>query len=320
MACVNKEIGLVACLGLILIGCASAAAPAPRLLTSDDVNQLRELDRRSRKEYDDAAQKLAEMGFELNPRAWLVDVVDSYASKLDDMLDLGASIFANCEVGDCSLSDIVQRAERDGNGVSLVILYGDHPVSSYPVNETDFARRLLFAYGLERVRVDNVVNLMRWSHIDKGSPYYSDDVALIDFERINVQGDYSALLKRMLVLTDGGLEIEPVRDFFRVEDLDGAAAEAWLEYSDDGEVIRWNFEVNYDWVDPSFFVLFDQLLAAKQAEAALWSFNDGQSDLFFVASESRANEVADYLKMELRGWRGDRPGNLMREYGGRNDH
>lgn len=136
--------------------------------------------------------------------------------------------------------------------------------------------------------------------------YFSDNVAAIDFEGIANSGDYSSLLYRLSRLGDGVVEVNNAEDRFPwiwLVEL-GLARSVTLEFEFAGAVERWTMVIDQDWVDPLFFVRFDQLVETADPSKRLYSFNDGgQSDLFFIASPSTAADLARLVGEPVRDWR-----------------
>jgi hypothetical protein len=134
--------------------------------------------------------------------------------------------------------------------------------------------------------------------------YLSDDFVVIDFERIENPGDYVNLLTSMCRLGDGVVAVANARDhlppFWLWQFGLGSAS---LDFDFNGAAVHWPLEVEDDWVDPLFFVRFDALIEQTGSGEALYSFNDGQYDLFFITDSQTASELAELVEQPVRDWR-----------------
>lgn len=102
---------------------------------------------------------------------------------------------------------------------------------------------------------------------------------MCDYERIEDHGAYVEVLQRLELLTAGALGADDVRDFVDVEE-----GVAWLEFDCDGERVRWELLVDDDWLDPTIFVRYDDLLAAKGAAVRIYSNHTDYGQVAFIAA------------------------------------
>lgn len=110
------------------------------------------------------------------------------------------------------------------------------------------------------------------------------------------------VLNRLATLTKSLFEISNPSDQTPSLELDNPGP-AKLEFQIKNEKITWIFEVDDDWIDPTLFVQFDKLIEAQNPSLRLWSFNDGQSDLFFVRDTAGAERLAELTGQSLIEWR-----------------
>jgi hypothetical protein len=84
----------------------------------------------------------------------------------------------------------------------------------------------------------------------------SDDVWHFDTECIEDHGSYVAIAERMRDLAQGDLPLTAITDYVDIEE-----GEAWLEFELGGQTLRWEAEVEDDWVDATILTRFAELLA-----------------------------------------------------------
>lgn len=171
-------------------------------------------------------------------------------------------------------------------------------------NEQAAASGLIWTMGREWLP-DNIMELDPREQLAREPVFFSNDVALIDFECIEDDGSYVRLLGELMRLGEGIVAVSNARDSFAsLEVRESGGGEAVLEFEFGGELRRWTMQLDFDWVDPLFFVRFDQLVEAADPTKRLYSFNDGgQSDLFFIASPSTAADLARLVGEPVRDWR-----------------
>jgi len=112
----------------------------------------------------------------------------------------------------------------------------------------------------------------------------SNDLWHFDTECIVNDGDYVRIAERLAGLSKGALAISDVRDHVSIEQ-----SVAWLEFNHHGKRVRWDFEVQDDWVDATVFTRFVQLFADTPS-GARFTYGDlgGQDCLIgFSTNEQR---------------------------------
>jgi len=85
--------------------------------------------------------------------------------------------------------------------------------------------------------------------------FASDDIWHFDTECIEDHNDYVRIAQRLSDLAAGGLPVEEVNDYVEIED-----GEAWVSFRIDGQTVRWDAEVDDDWVDATILSRFAELL------------------------------------------------------------
>jgi len=89
-----------------------------------------------------------------------------------------------------------------------------------------------------------------------------------DFECIEGDGSYVQIVERLERMTDGALGLQAITD--RVSQDGDGHDEAWVEFTREGERVRWEFEVQSDWLDPSVLTLYAELLANSPSDLCVF--------------------------------------------------
>jgi hypothetical protein len=238
----------------------------------------------------EAYSALVGLGFELNSEFTLADAIGYEPPRIPGARYLTSDEFMS-ELG---------TGNTRSEDIYIVTAPGSAEKDSQPAN---MARELVWTMGDQWLPADFYQrDPSSWSELD--GVYFSDAFALIDFERIENPGDYVSLLERMVRLGGGVASVANVRDhlppFWLWQFGLGGAS---VDFDFNGAPVHWSLEVEQDWVDPHFFVRFDELIEQSGSNEALYSFNDGQSDLFFIADATTASELARLVDQPLREWR-----------------
>ncbi|MEM8986288.1 MAG: hypothetical protein AAGC95_06145 [Pseudomonadota bacterium] len=245
--------------------------PGAMRMSSADVDEMRRQNSAKLPKYESAYASLSEIGYRLNDGFSLDEVIGAEADNLNSMLEVGVTVL---------LLDAEQIGPEEDTAPELS-------------EEQEILVDLLWAMGGARsTETDLGYNI----------ELYSNDVSFIDFEMIEDNESYVLLMRDMAALVKNDFSIKPLRSFVSFADVEGKD-EAWLEFSVNDQTRRWDFKVDYDWVDPTFFTRFDEIVETYSPNKRLWSFNDGQADLFFIRNEADARKLADLIGMELRDWR-----------------
>ena len=102
---------------------------------------------------------------------------------------------------------------------------------------------------------------------------------LCDYERVYDDGDYSAILERLEQMTGGALGLASIRDHVDLEE-----EVAWVEFELKGDRVRWDFEVDDDWLDPMILVKYDDLLKNVRSEVRLYSNHTDYGQEAFIGA------------------------------------
>jgi hypothetical protein len=110
---------------------------------------------------------------------------------------------------------------------------------------------------------------------EEQEPWRSHCVSLwhFDTECIEDHGDYKRIAERMAEMAGGSLIIANVQDHVDVEN-----EEAWLSFSCGGKDIKIQCEVQDDWVDPTVFSRFVELLAQSDSSKIYVCYELGGQD------------------------------------------
>lgn len=123
-----------------------------------------------------------------------------------------------------------------------------------------------------------------------------DRLWMCDYERVEDHGAYRDVLVRLEIMTAGWLKLARPMDHVDVE-----AGRAWLEFDFQGQLIHWDFLVQDDWLDPSVFVRFDELLAQAESPLRVYVNNTdyGQSALLAAFTSEEKAEFDKLTKIKL---------------------
>ncbi|MBK1855240.1 hypothetical protein JO972_09750 [Verrucomicrobiaceae bacterium 5K15] len=94
-----------------------------------------------------------------------------------------------------------------------------------------------------------------------------------DTECIEDHGSYVDIAKRMVEMADGSLPLTDIEDYVDIEEK-----KAWLSFKLDGKPIRFDCEVDNDWVDSKVFGHFVNLLAQTDSAKIFFYFDLGGQD------------------------------------------
>lgn len=86
--------------------------------------------------------------------------------------------------------------------------------------------------------------------------FFTDNIWHFDAECIEDHGDYVKIAHRMKDLTGDALPLEDINDYVDIEE-----GEAWLSFQLGGQAIKWEAEVEDDWIDPTILSRFVELLS-----------------------------------------------------------
>lgn len=105
---------------------------------------------------------------------------------------------------------------------------------------------------------------------------------MCDCERIVDDGDYKAVIERLELMTHQALGLTEIKDYVDLED-----EKAWVEFVFHGKTIRWDAQVDNDWLDSSIIVKYDALLKESGSLVRIYSnYKDYGQVAFFAAFTS----------------------------------
>jgi len=106
---------------------------------------------------------------------------------------------------------------------------------------------------------------------------------MCEYERIEDQGAYTEIIKRLELMTDSALGLANIEDFVDID-----TGTAWVKFTYRGKRIRWDAEVQHDWMDPSIIVKYDQLLKTSGKDVRIYSNHTDYGQVAFLAAFSNA--------------------------------
>ncbi len=109
-----------------------------------------------------------------------------------------------------------------------------------------------------------------------------DSLWMCDYERVEDHGAYAEVLERLELMTGSALGLSDIEDHVDVFD-EGVA---WVSFTFGGQPHRWDFEVQDDWLDPTVFVKYDQMLKAAESEVRIYSNHTDYGQVAFLAAFS----------------------------------
>lgn len=120
----------------------------------------------------------------------------------------------------------------------------------------------------------------------------SNNVWYFDTEAIEASGDYVRIAKEMSALTEGSLELTNIQDFVDLEE-----GVAWLSFEWRGGSVRWDLEVEGDWVDSSLFGKFVALLAeADPSKIYIYYDFGGQACMLGCVTREQFKKLEQHLE------------------------
>ena len=125
----------------------------------------------------------------------------------------------------------------------------------------------------------------------------SNSLWMCDYERIDDNGAYQSIIERLELMTGSALALSDISDH-----IDWEQKEVWVQFTYNGEVIRWDAKFDNDWMDPFIIVKYDQLLKKSGSKVRIYSNHTdfGQSALFAVFSEEQIDCFRKLSKIRLK--------------------
>ena len=109
---------------------------------------------------------------------------------------------------------------------------------------------------LESPPFDMILHYLGNEYEDAGENWHasSDDIWCFDTECIGDAEDYVRVIERLASMTRGDIKVADVRA--SIDD------DAWVAFEANGQSIKWEIEVNDDWIDPEVMQKFVSLHAS----------------------------------------------------------
>ena len=108
-----------------------------------------------------------------------------------------------------------------------------------------------------------------------------DPLWMCDYERVEDHGAYVEVLQRLERMTSGTLGLTNMRDQVDLEE-----EVAWLEFDHQGQRVRWEFEVDDDWLDPTILIKYDDLLESSGVQVRIYSNHTDYGQVAFLGAFS----------------------------------
>lgn len=113
---------------------------------------------------------------------------------------------------------------------------------------------------------------------------------MCDYECIEDNGSYAAVLKRLHLMSGRQPAVTEIRDRVDIE-----AGVAWLEFTVQGAKMHWDMAVDNDWLDCRILLQYDQLLS-QYTNMRLYSNHTDYGQVAFIGCFTDA-EFAVFNKL-----------------------
>ncbi|MFC5471281.1 hypothetical protein ACFPPD_21560 [Cohnella suwonensis] len=120
----------------------------------------------------------------------------------------------------------------------------------------------------------------------------SDNIWHFDTECIEDHGDYKAIIERLKKLTN--LDIHNIKDYIDIEN-----EQAWVSFDYQNKTIKWDLNINDDWVDPEIFDKFTNLIS-KESDKTIVMASLGQDCLIAYMNEEKQKELNKLVKYNFQ--------------------
>jgi len=119
----------------------------------------------------------------------------------------------------------------------------------------------------------------------------SDQIWHLDTECIEDHGDYISIIERLKKMT--GIDINHIKDFVDVEN-----ETAWVSFEYNNKQIKWDLQINDDWLDPEIFDKFNQLVRDVTSKRLVIS-SLGQDCLIAYLTPEQLREINKLVKFKF---------------------
>ena len=162
-----------------------------------------------------------------------------------------------------SLSQLGIQLRKGVDIADLIALYDRDHFETMPF------RHLLYAMGREE--------------LSGGRGFASNQVWYLDTECIDGEGVYTAHLERLISMSEGLIVLENIQ-----ESVDTDFNETSVGFFLHGRAHQWEFFSLGDWLDPSLFTKFNQLLESENLPLRIFAGDLGGQDTLLVAIDVRS--------------------------------
>lgn len=130
----------------------------------------------------------------------------------------------------------------------------------------------------------------------------ADRIWMCDYECIEGPGSYADIVERLEAMTGGALGLANIDDRVTSEDVDGKD-EAWVGFDYGTIKVKWEFEVDDDWLDPTVIVKYDELLRDSRSDVRIHVVSPqtefGQAALFGAFTAPQAKRFTELTGIEM---------------------
>lgn len=129
--------------------------------------------------------------------------------------------------------------------------------------------------------------------ISKGDTFVdsSDHIWYFDTECIEDHGVYSEVIERLKKMTE--LDIRNIKDCV---DIDNGVV--WVSFTFDNQQVKWDLQMDYDWLDVGIFEKFNDLIKNKSSKRIVVTSID-QSCLITYLTEEQLRGINRLVKYKL---------------------
>lgn len=137
---------------------------------------------------------------------------------------------------------------------------------------------------------DTVLDILGMHEMDEPFRHYCRNLWTLDTECIEDHGDYVRIARRMVDMSQGSLVLDDIRDHVDID-----AGEAWLSFRFKGREIRFDCQVQDDWVDDRVFSVFDRLMDESDPNKAfVYRSLPGQECLIGCVSHAQLRKLRQH--------------------------
>lgn len=140
-----------------------------------------------------------------------------------------------------------------------------------------------------------LIALGTYLHGTDGKQWASSDMWHFDTECIYGHGDYVQIVRRLINLSKNDLKLDELQDYVDIDE-----GVAYLEFIHEGQRYHWDLKVEDDWVDPSIFSKYVNLLSKVRSQGKFTYYNlRGQDCLIGYCTERDFKRLTKTTKLNF---------------------